>query len=335
MRALARNPGEGDSPSVGWAKAPNRCFDLYSVPRAFAHRTIAVAARWAKARHTEYELKRWFGAFAHPTMAMAVIALVGCLWDGAALAQTPFVPDEWKFGKRQESSTLHYCLDARDPDLPVARKIGEAIAGALLLQPKEHVIGDNVVGEDLDNLYRVFLETCDLYLGFKLIPDAYPEWIKLTRPYYRGFYVLAVTEAGWNSLADVPKTRPIGSTMGTSADLRLTQYLIALRPAERWDRFPLASDEAALAALLKNTIGVALVWGPSLWALQRSDPALGKLRLISPAPLPRASADVGAAILANESFLRSNIDQAIASLSADGTIKAILDREKFPAESMK
>ena len=81
--------------------------------------------------------------------AAAAALVISCLWGAAALAQTPFVADEWKFGKRQESSTLHFCIDARDPDFPIARKIGEAIAGALLLQPKEHVIGENVVGEDI------------------------------------------------------------------------------------------------------------------------------------------------------------------------------------------
>src|SRR5262252_1308508 len=74
----------------------------------------------------------------------AIAALMLCGLGYSAFAQQlPFVPDDWKFGKRQDSNTLHYCVDARDPDLPVARKIGEAIAGALLLQPKEHAIGDS------------------------------------------------------------------------------------------------------------------------------------------------------------------------------------------------
>src|SRR3954469_19556437 len=89
---------------------------------------------------------------------------VCCVMAGPALAHPPFVPDDWKFGKRQEPNTLHYCVDARDPDFPVARKIGAAIASALLLQAKEHVIGENLVTEDIDNLYRVFLESCDIYL---------------------------------------------------------------------------------------------------------------------------------------------------------------------------
>lgn len=267
---------------------------------------------------------------------MMTAALTICLLPlSTAWAQTPFIPDDWKFGKRQESSTLHYCVDARDPDLPVVRKIGEAIATALLLQPKEHVIGENVAGESLDNLYQVFLGTCDLYLGFKLIPDAYPEWMKLTRPYYRASYVFATIDAGWRSLADMPRSRAIGATMGTGADLRLIQYLQALSPAERWSRFPMSSDEAALKALMSGTVGIALVWGPALWALQRSDAAYAKLRLLSPSPLPAASADVGAAVLANESFLRTSVDRAIAALTSDGTIQAILDGNKFPATAVK
>jgi polar amino acid transport system substrate-binding protein len=263
-------------------------------------------------------------------------AVLACLlWTSAAFAETPFVPDEWKFGRRQESSTLHYCVDARDPDLPVARKIGEAIAAALLLRPKEHVVGENVVGESLDSLYQILLETCDVYFGLKLIPDAYPEWLKVTRPYYRASYVFAATDADWRSLADMPRSQAIGPTMGTSADLRLIQYLLALSPAERWSRFPMSSDEAALKALTDGTVGVALVWGPALWALQRSDAGFSKIRLLSPSPLPAATADVGAAVLANESFLRNSLDQAISSLTDDGTIQAILDRDKFPATAVK
>src|SRR4051812_16370207 len=90
----------------------------------------------------------------------AAIALVCGGWLTAASAQTPFVVDEWKYGKRQESNTLHYCVDGRDPDLPVARKVGAAIAGALLLTPKEHTIGENAVGDDVEYLYRIFLESC-------------------------------------------------------------------------------------------------------------------------------------------------------------------------------
>ncbi len=168
-----------------------------------------------------------------------------------------------------------------------------------------------------------------------MISDAYPQWLAITRPYYRTSYVLATTDAGWKSLADMPKSKAIGATIGTSADLRLIQYLQALPAEQRWSRFPMGSDELALKALLRGTVSVALVWGPSFWALQKSDPALAGLRLISLKPLPESAVGVGAVLLANETFLRSSVDDAIASLVADGSIGAILDRNKFPATPAK
>ena len=263
-------------------------------------------------------------------------AVRACLGPSAALAQdTPFVPDEYKFGKRQDGSALNYCVDERDPDLPIAREIGRAVAQALLLQPKEHPIGQNTAGEDLDNLYRVFLESCDVFLGFKLISDAYPPWIAISRPYYRASYVLVTKDPDWKSLADMPKSTAIGATIGTSADIRLIQYLQALPAEQRWSRFPMGSDELTLQALKRGTVGVALVWGPSFWALQKTDPTLAGLRLISPRPLPETTVGIGAIVLANETFLRKSVDDAIAALTADGTIEAILNRAKFPATPAK
>src|SRR5215831_14377766 len=266
------------------------------------------------------------------TAAISIAAAVWWIPIGIAFAQdTPYVPEEWKYGRRQAGATLQYCLDTRDPDLPIARKIGLAIAQALLLEPKPRELGQNSVGEDLDNLYRAFLETCDVYLGFKLIPDAYPQWLAVTRPYYRTSYALVTANTQWNSLADMPRTQAIGATIGTSADIRLIQYLQSLPPGNQWSRFPMGSDDLALRALLRDSIGVALVWGPSFWALRQSDPAFAKLRTISSRPVPDSGVNVGATLLARETFLRSNIDQAIASLTADGTIQSILDDEKFPA----
>lgn len=253
-----------------------------------------------------------------------------------AFAQdTPYVPDEWKYGRRQSGSTLHYCLDTRDPDLPVARRIGEAIAGALLLEPQPHEIGQISAGEDLDNLYRVFLETCDVFLGFKLIADAYPQWLAVTRPYYRASYVVVTANPQWTALSDMPHDQAIGATIGTSADIRLVQYLLSLPADRQWSRFPMGSDELALRALARGTVGAALVWGPSFWALRPADPAFATLRILPPRPLALSSVDVGATLLSRETFLRNSLDQAIAALTADGTIQSILDSERFPASVVR
>ena len=89
-------------------------------------------------------------------------------------------------------------------------------------------------------------------------------------------------------------------------------------------------------ALPNGTVGIALVWGPALWALQRSDAGYAKLRHdLGPGRCRTPRSMSGAAVLAEKSSLRSNIDQAIASLTADGTIQSILDGDKFPAAAVK
>jgi polar amino acid transport system substrate-binding protein len=290
------------------------------------------APSWTATWHSNGQVRKGGTLF----LLLAIVAAIVAIGAPFADAQdTPYIPDEWKFGRRQSGSTLQYCLDTRDPDLPVARKIGEAIAGALLLTPKPHELGEISAGEDLDNIYRVLLETCDVYLGFKLIPDAYPQWLAVTRPYYRTSYVVVAADTRWNALGDMPRTQAIGATLGTSADIRLIQYLQSLPADSQWRRFPMGSDELALRTLMRGEVGAALVWAPSLWSLQHNDPAFGRLRIIPSRPLPESALDVGATLLARETFLRSNIDQAIAALTADGTIQSILDGEKFPATPVK
>jgi polar amino acid transport system substrate-binding protein len=268
-------------------------------------------------------------------VSACVLFAPGLIGTCMAEANTPFVPDEWRYGRRQDESTLTYCVDKRDPDWPIARKIGEALAGALLLEPKEALIEGRPVLEEIDNLYRVLRETCDVYLGFRLIAQAYPDWMMLTRPYYLAGHLVVVAEPAWKTLSDIPSTRPIGTTLGTSADLRLVQFLQSTAEAERWPRYPMASDEAVLRAVMAGTIGAGLVWAPSFWSHKQADPSLSKLRIIAPKPLSLSMVGVGAALLSRETFLRAAVDNAIAALTADGTIRSIIEEAGFPASEAK
>lgn len=264
-----------------------------------------------------------------PHILAAAVLAVGAA--GVAMAQLPYVPDEWRYGRNQDNATLRYCIDPRDPDHPVAQEIARAMAAALLVQPVAYTVEDQSVTSDFDVLYRMLLEHCDVYLGFKLISEAYPDWLALSRPYYQAAYALVVADPGWQRLADVPLDRPIGATLGTTADIRLIEYLQALPAGQRWRRFPMSSDDAAIAALRDGTLAAALIWQPSLWARRQVDPALAGLRVIQSDPLPATVLGVGGALLSDQTFLRSSLDQAIAALIADGTLQAILDAQGFPA----
>jgi polar amino acid transport system substrate-binding protein len=284
------------------------------------------------ARRTGAWRERW-------RLLFVVVCLFAIPRQAVSQSTTPFVADEWRFGTHEANATLNYCIDARDPDWQVAREIAAAVAAALLLQAKEYLVGDDprtadMSGEDLDDTYRLLIQHCDVAFGFKLVPDAYPAWITITRPYYRASYLYIAADPTWKSLGDMPVTRAIGATIGTGADMRLSQYILAIPAGQRWEKYPMASDEAALRGVISGTTGAALVWAPAFWALCKTDPAFAKLREIRPTPLPVSTADIGAILLSKQSFLRSSIDQAIASLTKDGTIGGILRQADFPGTTV-
>ncbi|KKB76826.1 hypothetical protein VW29_19475 [Devosia limi DSM 17137] len=243
----------------------------------------------------------------------------------------PYAPGQWNIGRRLDQSQLRYCIDPRQPDWEVAGAIADAVAGALLLEPQRYEVERAFVLENITQVYGIMLEHCDLHMGFKLIPEGYGNWAALTRAYYEAQYVFVTADPDIGSLAELAPARPIGATVGTSAHIRLVSYLGALPREERWPTYPMGTNELALESLLNGTIDVALVWAPSLWAKQRTTPAYADFHVIDPAPLPPTTLGVGALMLADETFLRTAVDEAIAALSQDGTIADILETYKFPA----
>ncbi len=278
-----------------------------------------------------------FPRLAGPLLALALAVPVAALSPGPVSAEepefydVPYAPGQWNFGRRLDESQLRYCVDRRDPDWEVAAAIADAIAQGLLLEPQRYVVESKVVIEDITKVYAILLEHCDFHMGFKLIPGGFSNWATLTRPYYETQYVFVTADPDIHALADVAPARPIGATMGTSAHIRLVSYLTALPAEDRWPTYPMGTNDRALETLLNGTVDVALVWAPNLWAKQREDPAYADLHVIDPNPLPPTTLGVGALMLANETFLRTALDEAIAALSEDGTIAGILEKYGFPA----
>ena len=275
-----------------------------------------------------------FSRLAAPLLALALLLPL----PTPAIAQaepeffeTPFAPGQWNIGRRLDESQLRYCIDKRDPDWEVADTIARAIAAGLLLEPKRYVVESNIVVEDITKLYGRMLEHCDVHMGFKLIPEGYPSWITPTRAYYETQYVYVSSDPDIHALADLPAGRPIGATIGTAAHIRLVSYMTALPADQRSPVFPFGTNEQALESVLNGTVKIGLVWAPSLWAKQKQDPAYAGLHVIDPKPLPPTTFGDGAVVLADQKFLRTAIDEAIAALGADGTFEGILKSFDFPA----
>ncbi len=279
-----------------------------------------------------------FPRLAGPLLALALAVPLAALSPGPVSAQEPefydkpYAEGQWNYGRRLDESQLRYCVDRRVADWEVAGAIADAVALGLLLEPQRYVVESKIIAiEDITKVYGVMLEHCDIHMGFKLIPGGYPNWVTLTRAYYETQYVFVTADPDIHALADVAPARPIGATMGTSAHLRLVSYLTALPAEDRWPTYPMGTNALALESLLNGTVDVALVWAPQFWAKQREEPAYADLHVIDPNPLPPTTLGVGALMLADETFLRTAVDEAIAALSKDGTIAGILEKYGFPA----
>lgn len=249
-----------------------------------------------------------------------------------ALAQVPHVPGVPP-GRSLEGNTLTFCVDKRNPTYKVDQAIAIEIAQALLLEPRFYTIQRTTVTDEFDNVFLDLREFCDAFLGFKLIPTLYPNWIITTRAYYQARYVVVVKQAGWTSLADIPKREAISSVPGNIGDLRLIQYLNTLVPEQRWPRFPMADTRAALNSLLEGTVAAALVWEPSFWELRLRDPDYRDLYVITPEQISEPAIGVGAILMFDNTFARTTIDEAITALAEDGIIEETLLSFDFPADA--
>jgi hypothetical protein len=108
--------------------------------------------------------------------------------------------------------------------------IADAIAQGLLLQPKRFVVKSQIVLEDLTKLYGILLKNCDVYMGFKLIPEGYPNWVTVSRAYYDEGYVYVSADPDIHALGDLKPGHAIGATIGTMAHFRLISYNRRCRP---------------------------------------------------------------------------------------------------------
>ncbi len=255
----------------------------------------------------------------------------------AGSAQPPVLPPEW-FPNREPSrdaQAVSFCEDPREPGHEVDRAIAAAVTDALLVAPRFHVVERQVrVEDEYESLYVDLIDHCAVYLGFKLYANAYPGWLTLTRPFYEARFVVVTTNPEWRALEDVPRDVRIGAVQGTMGDIRFIVFNNARPAADRWQRAPVGSPEEAFDALLDGVVGALIVWEPWWWYLGRQRPELTELAVLDAPVVSEPWIGVGGITLADRTFVRSQVDEAVAALSADGTIAAILAESGFPGRAV-
>jgi ABC-type amino acid transport substrate-binding protein len=261
---------------------------------------------------------------------LAQAAFLVLLTAGQALAQTSGIPEQlFNTTRPQQGDTIRFCIDQRSIGAKFDHAVSQAIADALLLNA---VFVDAPTGFGLnadgysDELRLAMNNECDAMAGMSLQPNSpLLEWATFTRAYAEIPFVFAVTDASYNSLNDIPKDRTLGTALGSVGESAFITYQSTQSENQRWRRLPYADPRLMLTRLLDGTLGGILLWGPALSFITDGDPAGAGVRIVPTDPMPASNVSVGLLLSAQETFLRSQMDQAIGSLIADGTLQGLME----------
>jgi ABC-type amino acid transport substrate-binding protein len=168
---------------------------------------------------------------------------------------------------------------------------------------------------------------CDLVLGEAVDPNAVADDEELagkvlySRPYYRTGYVLVRRQDGprVGSLAELSGARSqrLGAEAGSIADynLRRRGYLRRLY----------RNQLAALKALSDRDIDFAYLWANVGWILHASPDFVAQLEVV-PGLAPDDRWDIAVAMRRGDDGLKRQVDAALGTLLADGTVARALAR---------
>lgn len=254
---------------------------------------------------------------------------------GAALAQEGIeIPGELLPSTRpMQGDKLRFCLDRTSAGAALDTAVAEAIGAALFVEVEIRPGLANFPltgGGYLTELGILMNSECDVMMGMSVQPDpAYSGFAALTRPYARVPFVLAVTE-DYAQLGDVPADRMIGTALGSLAEMTYIFWAGAQPGGKAWVRLPYADPSLMIRRVRDGTLGGAIIWQPALARIQAladdsaGDPAVA-VHEAALSPMPEVVVEVAAIVSRKDSFLRAQLDEAIAALAADGTLDAIMD----------
>lgn len=274
-----------------------------------------------------------------------LLALIATLVCASASAQvdvgTPQVPDDWlDRTNRMRGDSLTVCINTESLMATFERDLWQAIADALLLDLEVRDIRGRRAQPILDyslslsdtELYQVLYNGCQALGGFLLSTSQFPTWMTITRPYLEMRFVVATTTESVAKLGDFTPDDKVGTRMGTAADLAFIDQAGTQPDQRRFRRVPYPNNQLIIDRLQDGELDAIIIWEPGLaqWLAGQGDAT--SIRVIASDPIRLPTQSFGIVLLQRESFLRSVLDDAIAVLSADGTIDRLLAAHGLPGQ---
>lgn len=260
---------------------------------------------------------------------------IGLLAMGMAFGQLPNLPPGMvEHFRRQGGASTTYCVDETSLLADLDRRLSTELSSALLLEARIHefrpfyprVAFDYGLSITSDDIYLLLKNHCDALAGIFIAENQIEPWLRTTRPVFSSRFVLvSLAEKGYGRLEDIPRGRPIGVRLGGQADMAFGTFQRARQQSDRWLRLQYNENQLLLERVLDGTLEAALIWEPALRPLlDAAGVPSDAVRVIDPGAFSPPRVDYVFAVLAEDSFLLSMLDQGIEVLQENGTLDALL-----------
>lgn len=184
-----------------------------------------------------------------------------------------------------------------------------------------------------EQIYILFAEQCDLFMGF-LLSSANPPWLTVTRPYLSADVVL-VSRRGVEGFDELAFGETIGIRIMAAGDNGLINYLLTRPEGQTWRRTPYPDNALLLERLEDGTIAAAMIWEPGIYGATNGDPEAAGFHVSRRLPFPVDPIEIGVATRAEDNYINGLISEAIAALRADGTIDRLLAEHGLAESAVK
>lgn len=230
----------------------------------------------------------------------------------------------------QQGDSFTLCYSLHSPMADFEKALAAEIGNVLLTDVKVASIEDlppyfkydTTIKFSQDQIYILMAQQCDGIMGF-VLASGYDSWLAITRPYIVTDNVLVSSNPDYKRLDDIPRSKPLGSRVGSDGDASILAYLQALPKSAQWKRYAYFANDLLLNRIIDGTVGAGVIWESVLNLATGGDPAANGLHRLD-APFAIRPTQVGIAVRANDAYLKTALDDATRELVSDGTVDRLL-----------
>ncbi|MBJ7576782.1 transporter substrate-binding domain-containing protein [Devosia sp. MC532] len=238
---------------------------------------------------------------------------------------------------RREGNRIAFCIRPVGPLARFETEVAEKIGQMLLTQvrtftpnlrgfPVRPTAYDYILGMTDEQMFIMMAEQCDVVMGMHLTSFV-PEWLRISRPYLTSEIIAVSRDPGVRTLDDLDATKSIGTQSNAAGDAALVSHFKTLPADKVPQRVTFRTNEALVTALAEGSIDAALIWEGA--ALAGMDEHQQQFHRLDQLPFPITEVMVGGAVRTPDTFLGALIDEAIAALEANGTLRALAERHNL------